>query len=87
MTRTERKLLFKKCGEQRKLKRPEIRAALILAEKSEADIARSLGVSNAAICRTIAGVTHATYILDALIEAGVSPDLLSDPREAIENAR
>lgn len=53
---------------------------------NRSDIARHIGISLAVVSATINGKRHSPRVLDAIINLGVSPDLLYDPRQKTRQA-
>ena len=68
------------CGERRCFYSWRIHEALAWRGTSSAGLARELGISTAAMSRTITGKSHSPRILDALRDMGVPEKYLFDPR-------
>lgn len=68
------------CGERRCFYSWRIHEALARRGTSSARLARDLGISTAAMSRTITGKSHSPRILDALRSMGVPEKYLFDPR-------
>lgn len=68
------------CGERRCYHIWRIHEALARRGTTSAALARELGISTAAVSRTLTGKNHSPRILEALRDAGVPEEYLFDPR-------
>lgn len=69
-------------GAERARVRHLIAHEMRLRGKTAASLARDLGCTGENVRRALNGTTHSPLVLDALLELGVSRDLLFDPRVA-----